>query len=214
MVVPVVAGPPQRTLLGGGGAAEGHQELHRSAHPVAAVGEIAVVARGDEEHADGVEDPAQHEGTSGHAGEDGGQARQMHEEERDGRRPVQTLVRAPYVGDGHSPTLPGSDPPYLPVGRWQGSRSLGPNKCARIRRVWTREPCSRCRGWWHSWLCLASAVGRIGSTGSSARSTPFTAAPSACGCSAGTRTSSPPCARRTWGTTKTRPTCRCSHPVS
>src|SRR2546421_12796647 len=115
-MVTVVAGPPQRALLGGGGAPERHQELHGPAHAVAAMGEVPVVAGGDEEHANGVEDATEDEDACGNAGEDGGQAREMDEEERDRRHQVQALVRTPYVGDGHWSTLSAQNPPYLPVG--------------------------------------------------------------------------------------------------
>ena len=47
-----MAGPPQRPLLQGGGPADGQDELDEATHPVTAVGEVAVVAGGDEEHAD------------------------------------------------------------------------------------------------------------------------------------------------------------------
>ena len=70
---PVVAGPPERTLLEGGGAAEGHEELGHPAHAVAAVGEVAVVAGGDEEHPAQVQDGTQHPVLPGDHHEERGQ---------------------------------------------------------------------------------------------------------------------------------------------
>ena len=50
VVVAVVRGPPEDPLLRGRLAEEGHDELPEAVHPVGAVGEVAVEARGDREH--------------------------------------------------------------------------------------------------------------------------------------------------------------------
>src|SRR5205823_14172767 len=160
----------------------GHEELHRSAHAVAAVGEITVVAGGDEEHAHDVEDAAQDQGACGYAGEDGGQAHQVDDKEGGRRHPVQALVRPPYIGDGHGPTLAAARPPYLPVGRVARVTVPTTNIRAKIPNGWTSKARSRCRGWWPSFSSPACAAVPTGSTGSYAPWTPCTGARSGCGC--------------------------------
>ena len=61
MVVAVVRCPPQWALLDGRGATHSHQELHHTPHLVTAVGEVAVVPRGDEEHAREVQTRAENQ---------------------------------------------------------------------------------------------------------------------------------------------------------
>jgi len=56
VVLAMVAGPPEHALLHGALGAHGQDELEGAARPEGAVGEVAVVAGGDEEHAGCVAD--------------------------------------------------------------------------------------------------------------------------------------------------------------
>ena len=85
---PVVAGPPQRALLYGGGPAEGHQELGHPAHAVAAMGEVPVVAGGDEEHPAQVEHRAEDPVVPGDHYEERGQRDEVGAEEGNRGHPV------------------------------------------------------------------------------------------------------------------------------
>src|SRR5262245_36137625 len=91
VMVAMVTGPPEWTLLHAGGSAEGHQELHRAAELVAAVREVAVVAGGDEEHTHGVQGEAQREVLPAGAGKEEPERDQMHDQERGRSFPVDRL---------------------------------------------------------------------------------------------------------------------------
>src|SRR5207247_11209669 len=52
-------GRPDRAFLAGKGAAQSDHELHDAAEAVGAVGEVAVISGGDEEHAHDVEGEAE-----------------------------------------------------------------------------------------------------------------------------------------------------------
>ena len=98
VVVAMVAGPPQRALLRRRRAADGHHELHAPAELVAAVGEVAVVAGGDEEHPTPEQGQEQHQGGRGHTGDKGEKTHRVDQEEWQRRLPVQALFRR--TGDG------------------------------------------------------------------------------------------------------------------
>ena len=83
MVQAVVAGPPQRPLLGGRGAAECEQELERPARLVGLVGEVPVVPARDEEHATPVGDEQDHPVVPPDPGEDGEKRDEMEDHERE-----------------------------------------------------------------------------------------------------------------------------------
>ena len=109
VVVAVVAGPPEGALLGRHAAAEGEDELERAARLVGAVGEVAVVAGGDEPHAPEVEDGAEGERPPGHTGDEGQQAGGVDQEHRDRGGPVDPLVGGALdgVGGAHGDVLTG-----------------------------------------------------------------------------------------------------------
>jgi hypothetical protein len=99
VVCPVMAGPPQGPLLRGHRAQQCQQELEQAAGPVRAVGEVAVVAGGDGEHAQAVGPQAQRHPGPGNPDEEDGEARQVGREERDAAQPVDPFVGFGGVGD-------------------------------------------------------------------------------------------------------------------
>ena len=100
VVVAVVTRPPQRPLLRRAAAADGHDELHGPPELVAAVGEVAVVPGGDEEHAHHVQDHAQDQRPGRDAGEDRRQAQDVHQDERDRGLLVGALIGGALEGVG------------------------------------------------------------------------------------------------------------------
>ena len=99
VVLAVVAGPPQRALLGAAGAADGEEELERPVGPVRPVGEVPVVAGGDEPlAAPDHHDEGDHR-LGGHAEDERADHRgDVHEQEGDGRLAVDLLVGPSVVG--------------------------------------------------------------------------------------------------------------------
>src|SRR5690606_10036321 len=97
MMPAVVAGPPKCTLLSGSPAAEGHQKSHHATELVATMGEIAVVATGDEEHADCVQRHAKHHIAHARGEEDHTEGQEVHDEERDGELVIQLLFRVVLI---------------------------------------------------------------------------------------------------------------------
>ena len=167
VVVPVVGRPPQRALLRGRGGAERHHELPEPVEPVAPMGEVAVVAGGDEEHPPEVEGDAQHDRRHRHAGEDGEQRQQVQQQERDRRHAVDPLV-GPSPGRrrgggvfgtiedrgrrrGHPGPLPGVGGirSSMPIGEGDGRRRTGGTVAYRPvgREVASRSRRGRRRGW-------------------------------------------------------------------
>ena len=78
--------PPQHAFLGRALRQDGERELERAAGPVGAMREVAVVAGTDGEDPQPVEEEAEYERVVGHAGPQGGDAREVHEDEGNGRR--------------------------------------------------------------------------------------------------------------------------------
>jgi len=93
VVTPVVAGPPEHTLLARRPAAEGHHELRHPPELVAAVREIPVVPGGDEEHPAEERDCQQDEGRGRDAGDEREQREQLQQEEGNRRTDVHPLAR-------------------------------------------------------------------------------------------------------------------------
>ena len=78
--------PPQHAFLGRALRQDGERELERAAGPVGAMREVAVVAGADGENPQPVEEEAEYERLVGHAGPQGSDAREVHEDEGNGRR--------------------------------------------------------------------------------------------------------------------------------
>src|SRR5690606_21383235 len=101
VMVTMVSGPPQRAFLRGGAPAKRHHQLHRAAHLVAAMPEVAVVAGGDEEHAPNVQRRGEGSLAPAEPRPDDADGGEMHEQERDRANPFDTLIRGTSVGAFH-----------------------------------------------------------------------------------------------------------------
>ncbi len=85
VVVAMLGGPPESTLLGGHAAEEGEAKLEKAAGLITAMGKIAVESAGDTEFTD-----EKHEGAKGgsldiDSGPDNGKAYQMDQDEKNSR---------------------------------------------------------------------------------------------------------------------------------
>ena len=78
--------PPQHALLRRRLRAEGQHELKHPPGAVGAMREVAVIAGADAENAQPVERRAKRDGLDRHAGPERGEAREVHQHERNGRR--------------------------------------------------------------------------------------------------------------------------------
>jgi hypothetical protein len=102
MVVPMMGGPPQRPALHAGRADQREHQLHGTRGAEGTVREIAVVERGDREHAHRVEQGSHRHGDGRHADPDHAQAAQMQQHEGQHPQPVHPVrigvVRRRYGG--------------------------------------------------------------------------------------------------------------------
>ena len=124
VVVAVVAGPPQGTLLCRRSASEGQDELEDPVGLVTAMREVPVVTPGDEEHPAPEQGEEQHHGCSGDAGPEAEQDEGVDQEEREAGLPVDALFGGPFdavedaqwdlTSRGRRPVFRAA---YLPVGR-------------------------------------------------------------------------------------------------
>ena len=97
VVVPVVRAPPEGTLLRGHAAAERQHELHDAARLEGPVREVAVIARSDKEHLQREERGAEQHVEARDAGPDRSEGKDMNENERRAREPVDALVGGALV---------------------------------------------------------------------------------------------------------------------
>ncbi len=98
VVMPVLGRPPQDALLPCALGQRRQQELIDSAGRIGPVGEVAVVAPGHREHAQPIKDDSQGHGLPGDARPDGGETRQVDQDEGNGRRVDDIVVPASAGG--------------------------------------------------------------------------------------------------------------------
>ncbi len=92
VMLPVVGRPPERTALTCGSAQNGHDELRRATRAECAVGKIAVVESGDEEHAQHIERDSRGEGRCAHPDCKNHQASEMQAHEGDYPQPIELIL--------------------------------------------------------------------------------------------------------------------------
>ena len=156
VVVTVVLGPPQRALLGGGGATDGHEELGDPRHPVRAVGEVAVVAGRDEERPADVQHHEQHQRFRGDAGEEKEERDEVDQDKRGRGPPIDAFVgRSPgwaLVTGKHAPP---SAPAAVSTGR-EEPRACRAGATSAVQPIVRLRRAARTRtspdrggpGWW------------------------------------------------------------------